>query len=145
MDQTSRSKTAIPKEMRDTTATTHRRRPTSMPGALGGGGPNVEAFFHRLPEFFPLLRRHLLATSFPPPAWAVSMMMASESAEEDPAQRQQAQRLPERQHAPAKEWGQQPVPKMHDDFAADEDKQRNGHNRQRCNPIPSFSHIPPLI
>src|SRR5579872_2148512 len=82
----------------------------------------VVPFRHGVTEFFPLLRRHLLAASFPATSGAVSMMMASKSAEQDPAQRQQSQRLPERKRPPSEQRRQQPVPQMHDYLAADEDK-----------------------
>ncbi len=44
------------------------------------------------------------------------------SAEKYPAQRQQPERLPEAEHSEAEQWGQQPVPQVHYDFAADEGK-----------------------
>jgi hypothetical protein len=60
------------------------------------------------------------------------------ASEEYPAQRQNSDRLPERKLSPAKEQRQQPVPQMHHDFAADEDKERYSRNRRRSYPQQSL-------
>ncbi|MFZ0479538.1 MAG: hypothetical protein WAL71_10340, partial [Terriglobales bacterium] len=75
--------------------------------------------------------------------------MASESAatdasKEDSAQRQNSNRLPERDQAQAKERGQEPIPQVHHQFAADGDKQHNPDDRRGNNKNhfhPSWSHV----
>jgi hypothetical protein len=72
---------------------------------------------------------------------------ATEPAEEDPAQREQAERLPEGDLAPAGDRRQQPIPEPHHHQAANEDERREAGNRERRkhrNPHPSWSHDPSL-
>ena len=59
------------------------------------------------------------------------MHAAAESAEEDPAERQEAERLPERDPGPAEERRQQPVPQQPHDLAAEGDEQRDPEQDQR--------------
>ena len=47
------------------------------------------------------------------------------ASEEYPAERQNSNSLPEGNLPPPEERRQQPVPQMHHDFAADEDKERD--------------------
>ena len=67
--------------------------------------------------------------------------MTTPSAEEDAAQRQKSKRLPEGDLAPAEERRQQPVPQMHHQFAADEDKNRDRQDRQWSHPNPFLIHV----
>jgi hypothetical protein len=62
-------------------------------------------------------------------------------AEEDPAERQNSNRLPEGKLAPSEERRQQPIPQMHHYFAADEDKERNPQDRRRSYPKQSPSPV----
>src|SRR6267154_1414575 len=81
--------------------------------ALVGGWAEAEAFAHALAELFPLLRGHVVAAL--PHALAetgAAGTVPSMSAEQDAAQRQEAERLPEGDLAPAKERRQQPIPKV---------------------------------
>ena len=106
----------------------------SLPLILAGGWAEAEAFSHALPETFPLFRRHVLAALFHATAeTGTTGTVRSKSAEEDPAQRQNPQRLPEGDLAPAEEWRQQPIPQVQHLFAADGDKYRDRQNRQRGN------------
>ena len=57
--------------------------------------------------------------------------MQSKSAEEDAAQRQEANRLPESNLAPAEELWQQPIPQKQHDSATDGSEQQNPQNRRR--------------
>jgi hypothetical protein len=67
------------------------------------------------------------------------------SAEEDPAQRQDSERLPEGDSGPAEERRQQPVPQLPHDLAADGDEQQACENYQRCQENPFPSHVQFLI
>jgi hypothetical protein len=71
----------------------------------------------------------------------------SMTTEENPAQHQNSQPLPEGNLAPAEEHRQQPVPQVHDYFTADEDEKRYSQKRQRRNPKQSFSsaHVSSLM
>ena len=76
---------------------------------------------HPRPDSFTFLGCHALPALGHATAEIGAMRtVAPKSAEEDPAQRQKSKRLPEGDLAPAEERRQQPVPQLHDDFAADE-------------------------
>src|SRR5438309_11082057 len=102
---------------------------TSLRLALGGGWIETAACAHAFPESFALFWRHAI----PALAHAIDdaigdatadmrLMAAaeSESAEQDPAERQHSKRLPEGQLTPTEEGRQQPIPQEPHDFAADE-------------------------
>src|SRR5271157_197635 len=113
---------------------------------LAGGRAEAEAFAHALPESFPLFGRHVLATLFHAAAeTGATGTVPSQSAEEDPAQRQQSQRLPKGDLAPAEERRQQPIPEVQHYFAADEDKEQQRQDRQRSNENPFLSHVQSLM
>src|SRR5208283_2836073 len=89
--------------------------------ALARRSVEAAASAHALPEFFALLGRHALPAlghatagvgAVPPPA--------THAAEEDPAQGQHPNRLPEGEKAPDEERRQQTIPQMHHQLAADE-------------------------
>src|SRR5471030_2291002 len=115
------------------TSSWSRRR--ARPG-LRSGWVKAETVAHALPEFVPLLRG--------PTTGVVAKDMA---AEKDPAQRQQAERLPEGHCVPAEERRHQPVPQVLHDFAADgaHERDQDQHPRQRGrgddDPFPFLSHV----
>src|SRR5580692_120300 len=83
-----------------------------------------------LAEFFTLLRRHL----FPPLVHALfystaasGMMRAANAVapDQNPTEGQQSESLPEGNLANSKQRRHEPVPEMHDQFAADPNEQRN--------------------
>src|SRR6266545_375482 len=104
-----------------------RRRDISRPA-------ESETVAYTLPEPFTLLGGHGIETLGP------IATVASRSTDEDPAQCQQSQPLPERDLAPAENWRQQPVPQQLHDFAADETNQQyrrdsdRGHEEQFASP-----------
>src|SRR5712692_4990715 len=128
-----------------------------LPLALAGGWAEAPAFTHALPEPFALLRGHVRAALLH--ATRAALLHAtteigapgtvqSKSAEEDPAQRQDPQRLPEGDLAPAEERRQKPIPQMQHDFAPDGDKYQKRQNRQRSNEnqsLPSLTHVQSLM
>lgn len=63
------------------------------------------------------------------------------ASEENPAESQQCESLPESNLAPAEERGQQPVPEMHDQFAANPDEKRDRKGGQNSNPNPFLNLI----
>src|SRR6266478_30342 len=91
--------------------------------ALAGGWAEAPTFAHALPESFPLFRGHVLAALFNTMAeTGVTGTVASKSAEEDSAERQNSNSLPERDLAPTEELRQQPIPQLQHYFATDDDK-----------------------
>src|SRR6266850_7486524 len=120
----------------------------SWPLALGGGWAEAEAFAHALPESFPLLRGQVVTALIHAPAdIGAAGTVQPESAEEDAAQRQKSQRLPEGDLAPAEERRHQPIPQVQHYFAADGDEEQHRQNRQRGNEnqsLPSLGHVPSL-
>jgi len=75
---------------------------------------------HGPPKFLPLLRTHIPASPAPSAPTMPARPAGVQSAEQNPAQRQQSQRLPEPQRPPAEKRRQQPVPQMHDHLPAHE-------------------------
>ena len=67
--------------------------------------------------------------------------MTAPAAEEDAAQRQKSQGLPEGDLAPAEQRRQQPIPQAQDYFAADEDKQDHRQDGQRSKENPFLCHV----
>src|SRR6266566_8053026 len=113
---------------------------------LAGGWAEAATSAHALPESFPLLRGHVLPALGHATAEVGAMeTVASKSAEEDTAQRQNSNRLPEGDLAPAEERRQQPIPQLQHYFAADGDKNQNPQNRQRSQENPSPSHVQVLM
>src|SRR5713226_7219363 len=111
-----------------------------LPLALAGGRAEAPAFTHALPEPFALLRGHVRAALghalghalfYATAKMGATGTVPSKSADEDPAQQQESQRLPEGNLAPAEERRQQPVPQVQHYFAADDDKEQHPQNRQR--------------
>src|SRR5258708_37903997 len=95
----------------------------SLPRGRAGGWAEAPTFAHALPESFPLFRRHVSAALFHATAEIGSpRTVSSQSAEQDPAQRQKSQRLPEANLAPAEERRQQPIPQANHHFGAREGK-----------------------
>src|SRR6266478_2966370 len=95
----------------------------SLPLVLARRCTEAPTFAHALPESFPLFRGHVLAALFHTMAeTGVTGTVASKSAEEDSAQRQNSNCLPERDLAPAEELRQQPIPQLQHYFATDDDK-----------------------
>src|SRR3989442_13895163 len=84
----------------------------SLPPAFTDGWAEAATFSHALPESLPLLRGHVLGAR---------ETVATKSAEENPAQRQNSKGLPEGNLAPAEERRQQPIPQLQHYFAADRD------------------------
>ena len=101
---------------------------------LGIGGWRFKASATRAPtlaEFLALLGCHplpALVHSLPntlidsPPHMGARSAVTAPTAEEDAAQRQKSQGLPEGELAPAEQRRQQPIPQVQHYFAADEDK-----------------------
>src|SRR5437899_4309345 len=115
----------------------------SLPLALAGGWAEAATSAHALPESFPLLRGHVLpalghalshALGHATAETGATGTVESKSTEENPAQRQDPQRLPEGNLAPAEDRRQQPIPQLQHYFAADGDKQQEPQNRQRSYP-----------
>src|SRR5712692_4842988 len=101
-----------------------------LPLALAGGWAEAPAFTHALAEAFALLRGHVRAALGHAIGHATADTGAtgtvpSKSAEEDPAQQQESQRLPEGNRAPTEERRQEPVPQVQHYFAADGDKEQH--------------------
>jgi hypothetical protein len=69
--------------------------------------------------------------------------MTTVASEQNPAQRQQAESLPETQRLPSEKRRQQPVPQAHHNLAANEYKERNANDRRWNNP-PFLSHKSPF-
>src|ERR1035441_1837461 len=95
----------------------------SLPLALARGRVEAATSPHALPGSFPLLRGHVL----PPFCHSIAHSTAKigamgtvppQSPEEDPAQHQNSQCLPESNLPPAKERRQQPIPQLQHYFAA---------------------------
>ena len=108
----------------------------SLPLVLAGGLAEAATFSHALPQSFPLLAGHVSGAR---------ETVASKSAEENPAQRQNSKGLPEGNLAPAEDRRQQPIPQFQHYFAADGDKQQEPADRQRSQENPSPSHLQFLI
>jgi hypothetical protein len=69
--------------------------------------------------------------------------VAAESAEKNPAERQQPKPLPEGNLRPAEERRQHPIPQTQHYLAANEDKERqaNGSEDENESPSPSPAHV----
>lgn len=103
---------------------------------------------HSVAEFFALFRTHVLPTLMHAAAevrTTTSVPAPSVVAEENTAQRQQSNRLPESNEPPPEKARQQPVPEPHHNFTANEDEQYHRCDRRRRHPKPSLSHIRFLI
>src|SRR5262249_47428377 len=94
---------------------------------------------------FAFFRRHLRPALFHAAAHIrASGSTPSQSAEEDTAESQQSNSLPERDLVPTEERRQQPIPQVRHYLAAYEDKEGHSQNRQRRYPkqsLPSRSHV----
>src|SRR5580698_7811424 len=106
-------------------------------GLLGFGGWRCEtaaAAAQALAKEFALFGGHLLPALevLATPSSAAIAAMPAETAEENAAKDQQTQRLP------SEERRQQPVPKMHDQFAEERHKAGDGQRRDNKNPGVSF-------
>src|ERR1700678_1638079 len=72
-----------------------------------------------------LFRRHLLpALEVLAATLAAITAVPAKAAEENPAKHQQSQSLPEADRTPSEQRRQQPIPKMHDQFAKERHTQR---------------------
>ncbi len=80
---------------------------------LAGRWSEPVPLLHRSPKFLPLLGTHVPASPAPSAPAMPSRPPMPQSSEQNPAQRQQSQRLPEAQRPPAEERRQQPVPQVH--------------------------------
>src|SRR5439155_6652484 len=82
---------------------------------LSGRRAKMPATTHPFAELLPFFGSHLLpALHHPTPPVHVRSRPAAEASEEDLAQDQQSQRLPERNGMPAEDWRDEPVPQTHD-------------------------------
>src|SRR6266536_5719881 len=106
----------------------------SLLHTLTGGRAKAATFAHPLAKALLLLRgqvppalRHAAAE---PGATGTEQ---SRPAEQDPAQREESERLPEGHRGPAEERRQQPVPQQLHDFATDEGEQQDPQHGQRTN------------
>src|SRR5439155_4822713 len=114
----------------------------SLPLAFAGGWAEAATCAHALPESFPLLRGHMLpALGHATAEFGATGTVESQSAEENPAQCQNSNRLPEGNLAPAEERGQEPIPQLQHYYSADGDKQQYRQNRQRTQENPFPSHL----
>jgi len=122
------------------------RRP-QLTLVLAGVRAEAEAFAHSLPESFALFRRRVPAALFHATAetGVPVITVPSQSAEQDAAQQQKSQGLPEINLAEAEERRQQPIPQVQHDFAADEGKEQHRQDRQRSDENPFFPHVQLLI
>src|SRR5690349_19850665 len=94
-----------------------RRRPGVRRLEWAAASPKTVA------ELFPFLRRHVVpALGHPPPKIGAMKTTASNAPEQNPAESQQSDSLPESDLPPSEQRRQQPIPQVHHDFAADEDK-----------------------
>src|SRR5215470_13104591 len=93
-------------------------------------------------ELFALLRRHVCAAVFhaAPPFRTAIAALHPESAKQNSAEHQKAERLPESDELPAEKRRQEPVPQMHYNFTADNHECDHGQDRQRHNPDKLLSH-----
>src|SRR6202162_1219729 len=119
----------------------------SWPLALAGGWGEAAPPAYPLPKAFPLLRGHVLPAVRHSIGHSTAKIgaigtVASKSAEEDPAQRQNSKRLPEGNLTPSEERRQQPIPQLQHYFAAEGNKQQH---RQRSQDNPFLSHFPFLM
>src|SRR5437660_12640961 len=88
----------------------------------------MPATTHPFAELLPFFGSHLLpALHHPTPPVHVRSRPAAEASEEDLAQDQQSQRLPERNGMPAEDWRDEPVPKINDK------KTENDHGNHAVN------------
>ena len=86
---------------------------------------------HALAEAFAFLGSHPAAAVVHAMTETVTAgTVPTKSAEQDAAEREESHGLPERDFAPAEERGQEPIPEVQDDLAADEDKEKHSHNRE---------------
>src|ERR1700735_5225532 len=88
-----------------------------------------------LTGFFAFFGGHLLPPLGHSPA-AVGTMRAAhtKAAEQNPAESQQADSLPEGNLAPSEQRRQQPVPQMHHECAADHDEKSDSQRGQKSDP-----------
>src|ERR1035441_9122022 len=70
------------------------------------------------------------------PPFGAMRAMISEASEQNPAEGQQPEGLPEGNQLPSEQRRQQPVPQMHDQFAAQPDKEHDGRWGQKKYPFP---------
>jgi hypothetical protein len=93
----------------------------------------------RRAEPLALLGCHALPALGHAPPKTGAKAAAAKTAEQDPAESQQSQSLPEADLGPAEQTRQEPVPQAQHDFAANRDE---GHDRQRGqNKDPFPSHV----
>lgn len=126
---------------------------TSLVLALAGAWVEAATFAHTLPKSFAFLWSHVLPALGHAIRHAIGHAAAdigaraaveSKSAEQDPAQQQHPERLPEGDFAPGEERRQQPIPEVQHYLAADCDKHRQPQDRQRSYPnqsLQSRSHV----
>jgi hypothetical protein len=94
----------------------------SLPLALASGRAEAEAFAHALPELFPLFGRHVLAAlGHSPPRIGAMKAATANASEQNPAESQQSDSLPEGNLPPSEQRWQQPIPQVQYYFAADDD------------------------
>src|SRR5258708_19880741 len=91
---------------------------SSLVLTVGGGWRESPTFAHALTELLALLRVHVSAALFhalfnPTAGAGATRTVVSKSAEEDPAQRQNSQPLPEANHPPPEKRRHQPIPHPH--------------------------------
>jgi hypothetical protein len=122
--------------------------------ALPGGGSETATSAPALPEPFAFLRRHLLPSlghalfHATPKIGAVRATRThTKVSEQNPAESEQSESLPESNLPPSEHRRQVPVPQVHHDFTADRDKERYSQHRQRRYPDQSFfsAHLQSLI
>src|SRR5271155_6085479 len=106
----------------------------SLPLVLAGGWAEAEAFAHALPELFPLFGRHVLAAlGHSPPIIGAMKAATTNASEQNPAESQQSDSLPEGNLPPSEQRRQQPIPQVQYYFAADDDNEQHPQDRQRNN------------
>src|SRR5471030_1332299 len=98
---------------------------------------------NRLAESSPLLGRHLVpALGHSPPKIGPMHATTMKASEQNPAESQEAESLPEGDLLPAKQSRKQPVPQMQHHFAADGHENRDPQDRQRgYEQDPFLSHV----
>src|ERR1039458_9484534 len=112
-------------------------------GFIGRRSNSTPARAHILAELLALLGRHPFPAlgHWPPPFGAI-MAVTTKASEEHPAENQQSESLPEGNLPPSEQHRQQPVPQMHDHFAANPDENRE---RQRGHKKDPFVSLDPIV
>jgi hypothetical protein len=67
--------------------------------------------------------------------------MSAQAPEENPAESQQSESLPEGNHLPSEDRRQEPIPQKHDHLAANPDKSRERQRSHKKDPLVSLDPV----